>query len=183
MRPDYPIKTDRLVLRPFEPGDVDDVFVYRSLPEVNRYLYCEPCTREEAAVGLAKWAGQDEISDEGQTLALAVTLEGHVIGEVDLKWLSGQHRQGEIGYIFNPAHHGNGYAREAAGTMLRIGFEELDLHRIIADCDARNERSWRVMERLGMRREAHFRHSEIVKGEWGDRFVYAMLAEEYRQLK
>ena len=183
MRPDYPIQTERLVLRPFDPGDVDDVFVYRSLPEVNRYLYCEPCTREEAAEALTRWAEQDEITEEGQSLALAVVLEDHVIGEVDLKWLSEQHRQGEIGYIFNPAHQGRGYAREAAEAMLRIGFEELGLHRIIAHCDARNERSRRVMERLGMRREAHLRHCEIVKGEWGDRFVYAMLAEEHRQLK
>ena len=63
--------------------------------------------------------------------------------------------------------------------MLKVGFEDLGLRRIIAQCDPRNESSWRLMERLGMRREAHFRECEIFKGEWSDLFVYAMLAEEF----
>jgi len=183
VRPDYPIKTARLVLRPFETTDLDDVFAYRRLEEVNRYLYSEPYTRAETAENLAKWTAQDEIIEDGQSLALAVTLDGRVIGEADLKLLSAEHRQGELGYIFNPAFHGQGYASEAARAILKIGFDELRLHRVQAECDVRNEPSWRVMERLGMRREAHFRHKEIFKGGWGDSFVYAMLADEYRTLK
>jgi RimJ/RimL family protein N-acetyltransferase len=66
---------------------------------------------------------------------------------------------------------------------LMLGFEGLGLRRVKATCDARNESSWRLMERLGLRREAHFRECEIFKGEWRDVFVYAMLAQEYRTLK
>ena len=184
VRPDYPLKTDRLLLRPFEERDLDDVFAYRSLPEVNTYLYSEPYTHEQAAENLAKWGNQHELTEEGQSLVLAVVLpeEDRVIGKVDLKWLSEQHRQGEIGYTFNPAFQGKGYAREAAEVLLKLGFEDLGLHRIIAQCDPRNEPSWRLMERLNMRREAHFKEFEIFKGEWGGLFIYAMLDEEYRRV-
>jgi RimJ/RimL family protein N-acetyltransferase len=63
--------------------------------------------------------------------------------------------------------------------MLRLGFAGLGLHRIIGRCDARNDASARLMERLGMRREAHFRENEIFKGAWGDEYVYAILAAEW----
>ncbi|WP_053739523.1 GNAT family N-acetyltransferase [Nocardia sp. NRRL S-836] len=180
MRPDYPIKTARLLLRPFHPADLGDVHAYRALPEVARYLYDDPLTREETAAKLQNWSTMDELTEEGQSLALAVVLGGTVIGEADVKWLSREHRQGELGYVFNPAFHGRGFATEAARALLGLAFGRFGLHRVIAQCDPRNEPSWRVMERLGMRREAHFRQSEVFKGEWGDLFVYAMLAAEHR---
>lgn len=181
MRPDYPIKTERLTLRPFQKTDIEDVHAYRCLPEVSRFLYDAPLDRAGTAEKLAKWAPMDELTEQGQLLVLAVVLDGTVIGEVDIKWLSEEHRQGELGYIFNPRFHGKGYAREASEVMLEIGFEDLGLHRMIAECDARNEPSWRLMERLGMRREAHYRENEFFKGEWADCLVYAMLSEEYRE--
>jgi RimJ/RimL family protein N-acetyltransferase len=73
-----------------------------------------------------------------------------------------------------------GFATEGSILLLRLGFEVLGLHRIMGSCDARNTGSARVMERLGMRREAHFRESEIFKGEWGDELIYAMLASEWQ---
>jgi len=183
VRLDYPLKTARLHLRPFEPGDLDDFYAYRSRPEVFRYLYEEPVSREECAELLAKLVSDDELTEEGQRLALAVHLPeaDRVIGGAVLKWRSEKDRQGEIGYSLNPDFQGHGYASEAAGTMLELGFKHLGLHRIVAECDPRNEPSWRLMERLGMRREAHFRQNEIFKGEWGDLFVYALLEEEYER--
>ncbi len=65
--------------------------------------------------------------------------------------------------------------------MLRLGFDDLGLHRIIGRCDARNTASARLMERLGMRREAHFRENEWFKGEWGDELIYAMLDREWSE--
>jgi RimJ/RimL family protein N-acetyltransferase len=105
---------------------------------------------------------------------------GALIGDVNLRWLSAEHQQGEIGFVLHPDHHGQGFAREAATEMLRLGFEGLGLHRIIGRCDARNVASARLMERLGMRREAYLRENERVKGEWCDEYVYAMLALEWR---
>ncbi|WP_112271425.1 GNAT family N-acetyltransferase [Lentzea terrae] len=185
MRPDYPVTTDRLVLRPFTEHDLDDLHAYRSDQEVYRYLYGEAASLEDSEQRLEKSLTMSELTEEGQWLVLAVHFpeQGRVIGDVVLKWVSEKDRQGELGYVFNPEFQGKGLAREAAEAMLKIGFEQLQLHRIIAQCDPRNEPSWRLMERLGMRREAHFRHNEIFKGEWGDLFVYAMLDEEYRRVQ
>ncbi|MEU7475566.1 GNAT family protein [Lentzea sp. NPDC042327] len=182
MRPDYPIKTDRLLLRPFTPADLDDYAAYRTDPEVNRYLLTVVTDRAGTSELLARKAAQTELTGDGQGLSLAVHWPeaGRVVGDVVLKWLSEEHRQGEIGYVFNPEFQGRGLAGEAAGALLRFGFEELGLHRVIARAAPGNEASWRVMERLGMRREAHYRQNRVVKGEWADLYTYAVLAQEWR---
>jgi RimJ/RimL family protein N-acetyltransferase len=126
---------------------------------------------------------QRELTEEGHWLMLAAywpEARG-VVGDVILKWTSEQHRQGEIGYVFKPEFQGKGLTREAAEAVLRLGFEELGLYRIVADCDARNVPSWRLMERLGTRREAHYREFKNFDGEWCDLFVYALLKEEYER--
>jgi RimJ/RimL family protein N-acetyltransferase len=101
------------------------------------------------------------------------------VGDCTLFWLSQIHQQGEIGFIFHPAFQGRGLASEAAGAMLRLGFEGLGLHRIIGRCDGRNQASAGVMERNGMRREAHLIENEFVKGEWTDELIYAILRREW----
>ncbi len=181
LRPSYPIITDRLILRPFTEDDLDTMHAYQSLPEVTRYLYWGPRDRAAIAEALQQRIAMTALEKEGDILVLAVLLRetGELVGDVNLAWLSQEHRQGEFGFVFNPAHQGRGYAREAAAEMLRIGFEGLGLHRIIGRCDGRNEASARLMGKLGMRREAHFVRNEIVKGEWTDEVVYAMLSEEW----
>jgi RimJ/RimL family protein N-acetyltransferase len=182
LRPVYPLETARLVLRPFEPGDLEELFAFHSLPEVARFLYWEARDLEQVRGVLEAKAGQTALEEEGQVLALAVVgrEEGVVVGEVSLHWLSRRHRQGEIGFVFHPAYQGRGLATEAAGVVLRLGFEGLGLHRVAGRCDALNVASARLMERLGMRREAHFVHNEIFKGSWSDELVYAMLEDEWR---
>ncbi|MER6407951.1 GNAT family N-acetyltransferase [Streptomyces viridosporus] len=175
-----PIKTQRLVLRPFTARDEEDMLEFESREDVARYLFNEPRTREDNAAELATRITQTALRKEKDTLMTAVELDGKVIGYVLLIWLSEEHRQGEFGYVLHPDYHGKGYASEAAVEMLRIGFEKLNLHRIIGRCDPRNGDSARLMERLGLRKEAHFVESEIFKGEWGGELHYAMLAPEWR---
>jgi RimJ/RimL family protein N-acetyltransferase len=103
-----------------------------------------------------------------------------MIGEGSLFLLSAQHRQGEIGFIFHPDHHGHGYATETARLLLRLAFEEFGLHRVIGRLEPRNEASARLLEHVGMRREAHFVENEFVKGEWQSELVYALLEREWR---
>jgi RimJ/RimL family protein N-acetyltransferase len=181
LHPTYPISSERLALRPFTHADLDDVHAYHSLDDVVRYLYWVPHDRAGSSEALAQKIGQTTLANEGDRLTIAVEWPeaARVIGEVNLMWRSREHRQGEIGYVFNPEFHGCGFATEAAREMLRLGFDVLGLHRMFGRCDARNEPSARVMERLGMRREAHFVHDEMFKGEWGDTYVYAMLAAEW----
>jgi RimJ/RimL family protein N-acetyltransferase len=182
LRPHYPLRTARLILRPYSPDDLDDLFALQSRPDVTRFLLFEPRDREQVRLALEQKTRQSVLEDEGARLTLAVVLpeSGRVIGEVMLEWLSRQHRQGEIGFVFHPDYQGKGLAREAAEVMLRLGFADLGLHRIIGRLDARNLASARLLERLGMRREAHFVHNEIFKGEWGDELVYALLDHEWK---
>ncbi|MQA93603.1 MAG: GNAT family N-acetyltransferase [Streptosporangiales bacterium] len=180
--PDYPLRTERLLLRPFIADDLDALYDIHSRPEVARFLYWEPRSREEALEALTLKIGQTAIREEGDRLALAVTPQagGPMLGEVMVSLASADHRQGEIGYIFHPDHGGKGYATEAAREMMRLGFDALGLHRLYGRLEARNIASARVLERLGMRREAHLRQNEFVKGEWNDELVYAMLETEWR---
>src|SRR5262249_27418806 len=103
-----------------------------------------------------------------------------VIGDCQLTVTSVEDRQAELGFAFNPRYTGRGLATRAVTAVLGFGFVQLGLHRIIASTDTRNERSWQLTERGGMRREAHFRHDNFVNGEWMDSFVYAMLDDEWR---
>lgn len=184
LTPSYPIATRRLLLRPCTPSDLDDVYAYHSRPDVTRFLYWEPRDRAQVAEALDVRAGQVVLREQGDWLWLVAEWPevGRVVGEVVLKWLHREHRQGEIGFVFNPEFHGRGLAREAAAALLDLAFGPapagLDLHRVIGRCDALNAPSARLMERLGMRREAHFVQNEIFKGRWGDEYVYAILADE-----
>jgi RimJ/RimL family protein N-acetyltransferase len=198
LRPRYPIETERLTLRPFTRDDVDGLYAMQSLPEVARYLYWEPRERGEVKLVLDRKLGQSQLHREGDILALAVEERsgtwggvtaaepersrrdaGVLVGEVSLTWLNVADRQGEIGFVFHPAYQGKGLAREAVEALLRLAFEEFGLHRIIGRCDPRNRPSARLLERLGMRHEAHRVHCEIFKGEWGDVDVYAILDTEW----
>ncbi|MGH2379800.1 MAG: GNAT family N-acetyltransferase [Candidatus Limnocylindria bacterium] len=182
LRPTYPLATERLLLRPYTPDDLDAFHAIVERADVNRYLYSEPRDRGQAREVLARLSLKTGIDDEHDDLLLAVIAEasGRVIGHVTLELASREHRQGEIGYVIHPDHHGHGYATEAATLMLHLGFDELKLHRIVGRLDARNVASAHVLERLGMRREAHLRENELIKGEWCDELVYAMLASEWR---
>lgn len=182
LTPELPIRTERLLLRLYTEDDLDDVYAMQARPDVARYLYWGPRNRDEARESLGKKIASNRLRAEGDDLTLAVVLPdaGTVIGDVLLVWVSGEHRQGEIGYIFHPDHGGHGYATEAARVMLRLGFEGLGLHRISGRLDARNTASAGVLERLGMRREAHLVQNELVKGEWTDEMIYAILEDEWR---
>ncbi len=180
--PQFPIETERLRLRPFARGDVDAVFAYRQLPDVTRYLSDGPMTHETVTEVLQMRVGQEAFKREGDKIFLAVELRDHhqVIGEVSLILRDEGSRQAEIGYIFHPDYHSRGYATEAGRLLLEMGFAGAGMHRIYARCAAQNTGSWRVMERLGMRREAHFREHAFSKGAWDEEFVYALLEREWR---
>ena len=122
-----------------------------------------------------------ELTDEGQPLTLGAQVgeTSELVGDVVLFWRSRAHAGGELGYVFNPALGGRGYATEAANVMLRLGFEGLGLHRIVARIDERNESSVKLARRLGMRQEARLVRNEFFKGEWSTELDFAMLADEW----
>jgi RimJ/RimL family protein N-acetyltransferase len=180
--PEHPIETARLTLRFFAPADFDDLYAYQSRPDVARYLHWHARDPVQVRQALEQQCGETSLGTEGGWLTFAVVWReaGRVIGEVGLRSLSREHRLGETGFVFNPDYQGRGLATEAAEAMLALGFDSLRWHRIIGSCDARNDRSARLMERMGMRREAHFVENDFVKGRWADELVYAMLDREWQ---
>jgi RimJ/RimL family protein N-acetyltransferase len=182
MRPTYPIRGERLLLRPLTGRDADALLAYRSRPDVCRYVPFEPMTRDDITSRLAGMWARTEITGEGQALTLGAEIAqtGELCGDCILMWHSSEHGSGEVGYVFDPSFSGRGYATEAVLMMLRLGFEELGLHRIVARLDERNEPSARLARRVGMRQEARLVENEFFKGEWSNELDFAMLAAEWR---
>ena len=181
-RPDPPVVTRRLLLRPYQEEDLAGLHDIHARSEVVRYLpWAAHQTLEDSRLMLDARREVDGLDADGDKLVLAVTdrLSSVLLGEVALILVSRASLQGEIGFILHPEYRGLGYACEAAEAMLRIGFEIAGLHRIIGRCDARNAASAGLLSKLGMRREAHFREAELVKGAWIDRLIFACLASEF----
>ena len=179
--PVLPLATERMILRPFAPGDLDALVAIHGDERVVRYLPWGVRDRAELAGVLEEKTRRTRVEREGDGLNLAGVdaQTGALVADLSLMWRSAEHQQGEVGYILHPAHEGRGYATEGARAMLALGFDGLALHRIYGRIDARNAASARVLERLGMRREAHLVENEHLKGEWTDEVVYALLAREW----
>ena len=177
---DYRVETERMVLRPYTADDFAAMADMHGREEVARYLLWKPRDVDASRQALERHlTPRLENAGDGMTLAGVDKETGRFVGEFVLFLRSTDHRGGEVGYILHPDFFGRGLAGEGARVILQIGFEEMNLHRIVGRLDARNTASARVLEKLGMRREAHFVRNEIVKGEWTDEVVYAMLAEEW----
>ncbi|MFG1626993.1 GNAT family N-acetyltransferase [Kribbella sp. NPDC049227] len=176
-----PIETDRLTLRRYLDTDYDDLLKLQSNPDVTRFLLYDPKTPEQVQESLAGRLADVPMDTDGQALTVAVILRetGRHVGEVTLFVRNAEHRGGELGFVFHPEFHGRGFAAEASIEVLRLGFEELGMHRIIGRLDAANSSSANLLERLGMRHEATFVKNEFLKGRWTDEAVFAMLAEEW----
>ena len=181
LRPMYPIRSDRLLLRPLTSHDIDALLAYRGREDVCRYVPFEPMTREGITERLTGQWARTELTGEGQSLTLGaeVSQTGELAGDIVLFWHSEEHAGGEIGYVFNPSLGGRGYATEAVTMMLRLGFEELGMHRIIARIDERNDPSVRLARRVGLRQEARLVENEFFKGVWSTELDFAMLAAEW----
>jgi len=184
-RPDWPLRTERLLLRPWEDGDLAVMYEIHRDPGSARYLYEPPLTLDQTRERLQRKITLDALRREGDWMGCAVTLAdtGQLVGDASLAWTSEAHKQGEIGFIVHPAHRGKGYATEMSRPLLGFGFEVAGFHRIVGRLEARNTASARVLEKLGMRREAYLIENEWVKGEWQSELVYAMLAGEWAAVR
>jgi RimJ/RimL family protein N-acetyltransferase len=172
--------TERLILRGFRPEDFEAYSAYRFLPVIYRYLYSDPPSaqvmRERFDASL-----NTRLSEDGDILRCAVVRreDDVLLGQISLKLTSKTALQAEVGYIFNPAYAGKGYATEAVRAIIDLGFCTFDLHRIFARLDSRNAGSIGVVERLGLRREAHLIENDRFNGVWGDEYIYAVLSREW----
>lgn len=184
-RTQWPVRTARLLIRPAEPRDVTALWEMRRLDSVSRWLTRAPQTIEEYRL----FAG----TEESLARTLVIELDGRIIGELMIAirdgWAQAERVgeavgvQAELGWVLHPDLTGQGYATEAVREAMRICFEDLGLRRVTAVCFADNEASWRLMERVGMRREGHaVRDSLHRSGVWLDGLSYALLADEWESL-
>jgi RimJ/RimL family protein N-acetyltransferase len=176
------LRTERLELRPVQEDDVDRILSYRNDPEVQRWLLR---TEVDPDAFRAAWRAA---ADDDHDHSVATVLDGVVIGTVSLSVHDGLGQPGmpegteaDLGYIFDPAYAGHGYATEAVSAVVAMAFEELGVRRISAGCFADNLASVRILEKLGMRREQHgvedSWHDELG---WVDGYTYGLLAREWQ---
>jgi len=174
------VTTARLSLRLHRESDLDRLVAIYSRPDVARFLLEEPWTFESGAAHLERRLARTGLDEPAGSLALAVEREGLLIGAVSVWRTEQERRTVEVGWTLDPAYGGNGYATEAVAAVLQFAFERHDVHRAVAQMDARNDTSARLATRVGMRQEAHFRSDFWSKGEWTDTVIFAVLGSEYK---
>jgi RimJ/RimL family protein N-acetyltransferase len=178
------LETTRLCLRHFRDADLALFMAYRNDPEVAKYQDWEGINEPEARAFLQE---QKEVQPgvPGQWFQIAIELKetGMLVGDCALKIEEYDERQAEIGYTLSRAYQGRGIASEAVSCVLEYAFVTLGLHRVIAITDCENVASVALLERLGLRREGHFLQNVWFKGRWGDEYLYAMLQEEWRNIR
>ena len=176
------LTTERLILREFVEADWPAVLAYQSDP---RYLRYYPWW-ERSAEDVQRFVGdfldwQEESPRFRYQLAITLPADGRLIGNCGIR-MDGPHGvEADIGYELDPAYWGSGYATEAAGAMLDLGFRALKLHRIWASCVVENSASVQVLEKIGMRQEGRLRENCWMKGRWWDTYLYAILDREWRE--
>ncbi len=175
-----PFETTRLTLRSFQDADLAPFLAYRNDPEVARYQSWESISLARAQAFVKEQRGLTP-GVPGEWFQFAVTLRdvGQLIGDVGLNVLVHDVRQAQVGYSFDRAFQGQGFATEALTGVLDYAFINLDLHRVIAVVDVLNTRSVALLERVGLRREGHFLKNTWFKGRWADEYLYALLQAEW----
>lgn len=178
----YPRQTERLTLRPLRHEDVDVILAYRNDAEVAKYQDWDlPVTRERVERNVAD---NTEWSDvlPGQPRQIGIDLDGELIGDLYVR-LDEHGGVAEIGFTLRSEHQGNGYAFEAASAVVQDLIDRLGCHRIFGQLSPENERSARLLEKLGMHKESLAPKSFWCRGAWDDNLVYAMSDADWRASK
>lgn len=174
------LATDRLILREFVEEDWRALHAIESIADVVRYLPFSERTEQDAREYV-----QGIVVHARETPRLvfdfAITERGNdtLIGRCGMRRKDDELRVAMLWFVVDPAHAGKGYGTEAAAAVLGVGFDDLKLHRMYGECDPRNASSSRLMEKLGMRREAEHLEDVWIKDEWCGTYVYAMLDHEW----
>lgn len=183
----WPVRTERLRIRPMTASDVETMWEWRRLPEANRWLGLAPATVESFR---ERYLDPDRLASMFIVELTGESAETTPIGDVMIRIGDGWAQlevadaakgvEAELGWVLDPRYTGHGYATEAIRAVIDVCFGPLGLRRVHAGCFADNEPSWRLMERLGMRREEFSRKTALHRsGEWLDGMNYGILAEEW----
>ena len=173
------LNTRRLSLRTISAADVDDFYEVYSHPQVMRYWSTPPLANRDAAIKVISEIQEGVERHNMLKWGIALSASDKLIGSVTLFNLEFTHRRAEIGYAQGRPYWGQGYMHEALTAVLNYAFATLNLHRIEADVDPRNDGSVRTLERLGFQREGYMRERWQVNGEIQDAFLYGLLKPDW----
>jgi len=177
------LETERLLIRQFQDSDLEPFLAYRNDPDVARYQgWSIPYPRRRGIEFLDFMiTAFPAVQAEWFQAALELKSTGEMIGDVGFIVKKDDGRQAYVGYSLARAHWRSGYAYEAVARLLVYLFDELNLRRVVAECDVENTASWKLLEKLGFRREAHLIENILFKGAYGSEFHYAILEREWRE--
>ncbi|MAT41820.1 MAG: hypothetical protein CL609_05725 [Anaerolineaceae bacterium] len=175
------ITTPRLLIREFHLNDLDTFLSYEKQKEMRQFE--KGIVDREAALEYLNRAVQDSCNTPRTYYKLAITVppEDKVIGRISLASQNPEIREWEIGWTVRVEDWGKGYASEAAYQMLEFAFIQLNAHRVVAFCHAKNTASINVMKKIGMKQEGHLRQTRWFNNSWADEFVYAILETDFFQ--
>ncbi|MED4115570.1 GNAT family N-acetyltransferase [Priestia megaterium] len=168
------IETNRLLIRKFNYEDWQEVYAYTSDANVMKYIPEGVFSKDDA-----KKFVNENMKGNVKNFPVVLKNENIIIGHIVFFNYFGDHTY-EIGWVFNALYHQKGYASEAAKAIVDYGFNTMKLHRIIATCQPENTSSYRVMEKIGMRREGYFKKCILTDKGWWDEYYYAILKEEWK---
>ena len=179
------LTTEKLLLRPFNLNDVDDVLAYTNDPEWARYqvnIRPVPYTRKDAETLVAMFSDHTKWDAIGMLQVFAITLEGKVIGEIVLNQRNEdlKNERIELTYSLSRQHWGKGLMTEAARAVMNWVLQTYSFNRMFAYCDPRNIGSRRVLEKLGMKREGQLRSHLKWNNEFRDQLYYGILRAEWK---
>ncbi|AJS58566.1 GNAT family N-acetyltransferase [Paenibacillus sp. IHBB 10380] len=172
------LRTERLSIRMFQSTDWRAVLEYTSDSNVMKYLPDGIFTEQDA-----KDFVNNNMNENAEKFAVILNDGNVLIGHMVFHQWYGENTY-EVGWVLHPNYYNKGFATEAARAIVKYAFEKENIHRIIATCQPQNIPSYRIMEKIGMRREAHFKKcmpANFKKGtEWWDEYFYAILDEEWK---
>jgi RimJ/RimL family protein N-acetyltransferase len=178
---DFRLHSPRLTLRQLHPSDLAAFAAYRADAEVARFQSWEPYSLTQATEFIAAYSYAPVPAPPGQWVQIAIAdrTTDRLLGDCALHLFADEPRIAEIGITLAAANQGQGYAEEALGRLLQYCFIDLQLHRVVGIADSLNTAVGRLMRRVGMRQEAHFKQNVWFKGAWGDEDAYALLRTEW----
>lgn len=174
--------SERLYFRRLQESDAEEFFLYRSADEVTRYQPWEPASLYEARDYICQNT-QVPMNTQGQWVQLGFfrNSDDTLIGDCGIHFLREHVTQAEVGITVAPQWHKQGYGSEALVALIEFLFTDLNKHRVIASVDPVNLASVAMVEKVGMRKEAHHLRSYWFKGRWADDMIFAILHEEWQQ--
>ena len=178
------INTERLLLRPVKLDDAEAIFNYRSDSIENKYQGWVPKTINDVYDFVKnKVSSTIDLTGTWYQFIIIKKEQNELIGDIGIHFLDSDKKQVEIGCTLDKNYQGKGYAAEALMETINYLFDELSKHRIVTSIDPGNIKSIGLVERLGFRKEAHFKESILINGKWVDDLVYAILKDEWIENK